>query len=263
MKKIIYVLLILFLSSCATQQRYPQNAVFSDKKQKLAFLEYEMARNIILHKDYTRLPEAFKHLSNARNLLKNDPRAYYMTALAYKMRNNDKMYLAYLNKAIEKDKNFFDAYNALGIYYYEKGDYKKAMDTFTMLIKNPLYAHADVAFFNRSRIYLKLKKLKKAENDLTSALMFSGYKNVTYWENLLSLQLKEKEYTKALSNLFKMSQYVGESPYTHYLKAFCYVKLSMNDKAKEELKKLTSRDPEYSLLKRKLLKEIDARHPNN
>jgi tetratricopeptide (TPR) repeat protein len=263
MKKIAYVIIILFLYSCTTaQQRYPSSSVPVEKQSKLAFLQYEMARNIILHKDYARLSEAFKHLDNARKLLKDDPRIYYMIALAYGLRDDEPKYVAYLNEAIKKDKNFFDAYNALGIYYYKKGKYKKSIETFTKLINNPLYPHGDVAFFNRSRVYLKLKQYKKAENDLRSALMFSGYKGKTYWENLISLQIARKEYNKALSNTTKMEMYLGGSNFTYYSKAACYIKLSMFDKAKAELKKILNSDPEYYVLKQKLLRAINDSNPH-
>ena len=256
--------MIVFLYSCTTApQRYPTNAMPSGRNKKLAYLEYEMARNIILHKDYTRLPEAFKHLKNARTLLDNDPRIYYMTALAYRMRNDKEKYVAYLNEAIKKDKNFFDAYNALGIYYYEKKEYKKALETFSKLITNPLYPHGDVAFFNRSRVYIKLKELKKAQNDMNSALMFSGYRNKTYWENLILLQLEQKEYKKALGNIQKMALASGETDYTHYIRALCYSKLGMPSKAKKELKYIKDDNPDYFVLKKELLNSINDNKPHN
>ncbi len=264
MKKITYLLMIVFLYSCAsTQQRYPSKIVPSEKNKKLAYLEYEMARNIILHKDYVRLPEAFKHLKNARVMLENDPKIYYMIALAYRMRNDKEKYVAYLNEAIKKDKNFFDAYNALGIYYYEKKEYKKALETFSKLIINPLYPHGDVAFFNRSRVYIKLKKLDKAENDVKSALMFSGNRNKTYWQNLIALEIEQKKYKQALSNVEKMALIDGDSDYTHYTKALCYAKLSMPEKAKKELKHIRDDNPEYYVLKKELLQSINAGKSHN
>ncbi len=264
MKKIIgFIAVLMLLSSCATTQRYPNSISSPQKSEKLAYLEYEMARNIILHKDYSRLPEAFKHLNNARNVLEDDPRIYYMIALAYKLRNDSDKYVAYLNESIKKDKNFFDAYNALGIYYYEKKEYQKAIDTFSKLIHNPLYPHADFAFFNRSRVYIKLKKYKKAENDMRSALLFSGYRNRIYWQNLISIQIEEKKYQEALKSLNKMEIYTGASDFTHYSKALCYTNLSMFEKAKKELQHIKESNPDYYALKNRLLEKINAHHSNN
>ncbi len=265
MRKVLYLLAaVLFLSlySCATTQ-YGSNGLSQQKKQKIAILKYEMARNIILHKDYTKLADAFKYLDEAVSVFPNDPKMYYMIALAYQLRNNKKKYVIYLNKAIEKDKNFFDAYNALGIYDFEEGFYTRAIDMFTRLIKNPLYAHPDIAFFNRSRVYLKLGKLKLAQNDIESALIFTNYKNVAYWRSLIALELMQKHYLRALTDLYRMEQYVGPSYYIYYTKALCYTKLSMFDKAKEELNKIKSDNTEYFALKQELLEKINDSHPNN
>lgn len=255
------IAIIVFISSCATTQRNRNTT--TQKEQKIAILKYEMARNIVLHKDYSRLSDAFKYLKQAKEVFPNDPKIYYITALAYQMRNDQKNYMIYLNKTIEKDKNFFDAYNALGIYNYEKGFYTRAIDIFTKLTLNPLYAYPDIAFFNRSRVYIKLKKLNKAENDIKSALIFSNKKNRVYWENLISLQLMQKKYIEALKNLYDMEQYMGSSYYTYYTKAFCYIKLSMFDKARNELDKIKNDSPEYTALKAQLLKKINADNTNN
>ncbi len=264
MRKSVYfgiIAMVIFLSSCATTQ-YNKNTT-SQKEQKIAILNYEMARNIVLHKDYLRLSDAFKYLKQAKKVFPNDPKIYYITALAYQLRKDQRNYVIYLNKTIEKDKNFFDAYNALGIYNYEKGFYTRAIDIFTKLTLNPLYPNTDIAFFNRSRVYIKLGKLDKAENDIKSALIFSNEKNMVYWKNLISIQLIQKKYIEALKNLYDMEQYMGSSYYIYYTKAFCYMKLSMFDKAKNELDKIKDDSPEYTTLKAQLLKKIDANNTNN
>ena len=256
MKKIFFVIAtILLLSSCANMNSNVSHN--NQKSQKIATLKYEMARNIIAHKDFVKLADAFSYLNDAIKINPNDPRFYYTMALAYKLRNNDKQYVIYLNKAIEKDKNYFDAFNALGIYYYSKKFYTRAIDMFTKLTNNPLYHNADVAFFNRSRVYLTQNKIEEAENDLESALMFSNYKNKIYWQNLISLQISQKEYYIALKNLFQMERTLRPSCYTHYYKALCYEKLSLFDQAKDELKKISNDNLDYLVLKRRLLKEIE------
>ncbi len=265
MKKITYLFiaaLVLSLYSCATMPAN-NNQLSMQKKQKIALLKYEMARNIILHKDYTRLPDAFRYLNQAVEVFPNDPKMYYMIALAYQMRGNKKKYVIYLNKAIEKNSKFFDAYNALGIYYFEEGFYSRAIDMFTKLIKNPLYMHPDIAFFNRSRVYLKLGKLRMAQNDVESALMFSNYKNTVYWKSLIALEMMRKQYTSALTSLYKMEQYIGPSYYIDYTRALCYVKLSMFDKARESLDKIKNDNARYYELKMELLQKIDDSNPNN
>ncbi len=255
------VIVMLSLFSCATS--YNNNYLSTQQKRQIAIIKYEMARNIILHKDYTKLPDAFKYLQQAISVFPNDPKMYYMMALAYQLRNDKKQYVIYLNKAIEKDKKFFDAYNALGIYDFEEGFYLRALALFTKLIQNPLYMHPDIAFFNRSRVYLKLGKLRKAQNDIESALIFSNYKNRIYWKNLISIEIMQKHYLPALTSLYRMEQYLGPSYYIDYMKALCYTKLSMFSKAISELHKIKNDDARYYALKLELLKKINDSNSNN
>ena len=265
MRKTFYIVAALWvvsLFSCTTAQ-YGNTQTASIKNKKIAVLKYEMARNIVLHKDYTNLANAFRYLNEAEKVLPNDPKIYYIKALAYQLRGNKKEYVIFLNKAIAKDKSFFDAYNALGIYDYEEGFYNRAIDMFTRLIKNPLYSHPDIAFFNRSRVYIKLREYAKAENDIESALMFSNYKSRIYWKSLIALRIRQKHYLQALTSLYQMENNTGSSYYTFYMKALCYERLSMYGKAKEELNKIKNDDPEYSVLKMKLLQKINADNSNN
>ncbi len=259
MRRLFLVVISLFLAGCVTGgvSYNAKPALPKDKQIKIALLKYEMARNIILHKDYAHLAEAFGYLDEAQKVLKNDPRIYYIKALAYQMRGNRKLYAEYLRKAIEADKNFFDAYNALGVYYFEKGNYKKALALFTKLINNPLYAHTDIAFYNRSRVYLKLSELARAEDDLESALAFSSYGSKVYWKALIFVEMMRKEYLKALENLYKMEDYTGPSYYIDYTRALCYYKLDMPDKALEQLNRIKDDDPKYAVLKAQLLRKIE------
>ncbi len=265
MRKIRAALLfvmVMLISSCASIPSANNNGVQlgRNKSVKIALLKYEMARNIIYHRDYSKLAEAFRYLEEAKKVIPNDPRIYYVMALAYQLRGDKNNYVKYLRITIEKDKNFFDAYNALGVYYSEKGDYKKALKMFDMLINNPLYAHTDIAFFNRSRVYIKLHRLKKAESDVESALAFSNYTNQTYWKSLINLEIKNKEYLKALENLYRMEKYIGPSYYTFYTKALCYYKLGMPIKAINELNKIRADNPRYLILRDELLKKINGSH---
>ncbi|WP_025270601.1 tetratricopeptide repeat protein [Hippea sp. KM1] len=260
MRRSLFVLIMLItlisLSSCTQNRSNIRKQTDQSKRIKLALIEYEMARNIILHKDYKNLAQAFAYLNKAKEVLKKDPRVYYMLAIAYKMRGNLKKYEEYLLKSIKINPNFFDAYNGLGIYYYEKGDYKKAIETFTKLINNPLYPGADVAFFNRSRVYLKLNNIKAAEDDLKSAIIFSNYSNRMYYQSLISLQMANKEYIKALESLLDMENHLGESCYTIITKATCFIRLHNYDEAMMELEKIKDASSPCALKKIKLLEEI-------
>lgn len=262
MKKIaVLVMLSVILVSCTTMpNKYSQNNNTISKK--IAALNYEMARNIILHKDYTNLSQAFNYLNKAISLSPNDAKLYYMKALAYQLRHNDNETFNYLKKCIAQDQKFYDCTNALGIYYFKQHQYKKAEESFGKIIDDPTYSHTDIAFFNRAKVYEKKNEINKATSDAESALMFSNYSNKVYWQYLINLNIKQKHYINALKNLFSMEKYAGKSDYTHYAKALIYTNLSMYDKAKDELKQISKDNTEYGLAKEKLLKRI-ARHDSN
>ena len=250
----VFVIAVFVLSSCVSPRPKKQSM---DKSIKIALIKYEMARNIIAHKDYENLPKAFLYLKEAKQVLKNDPRVDYLLAIAYKLRKNDAMYEKYLKETLKIDKNFYDAYNALGIFYFEKKQYKKALEMFTKLINNPLYPAADVAFFNRSRVYLKLNQTQKAIDDLESAIVFSNYLNPVYFKNLIAIYIAKKDYINALKTINLMEQHEGENCYTITTRAFCFIKLKQFGQAVKTLNKIKDVSSNCFKKKEALLEEID------
>ncbi len=252
----LFTLLItlVLLFGCTT---VPQNKnIPQSKKVRIALIKYEMARNIIMHKDYKNLANAFKYLNEAKKTLKNDPRVYYLFAIAYQLRGNMNMYEFYLKKTISVDKNYFDAYNALGIYYFELKKYNDAIHMFTTLIQNPLYPNADVAFYNRALVYLKIGKITNSLNDLRNAVIFSNYSNPTYYTALINLEIKQKMYLRALRDLESMEEHLGETCYTKLRKAYCYIKIKEFGQAKAELNKIKQTYGSCYDKKNLLLKEL-------
>jgi len=249
----LITVVFLVVSACTPIQH---NTLSNSKKIKIALINYEMARNIIVHKDYKNLANAFRYLEKAQKTLKNDPRIYYLYAIAYQLRGNMRMYEFYLKKTLEIDKNFFDAYNALGIYYYTLGEYQKALEMFTKLIKNPLYPNTDIAFYNRALVWLKLGKTKRALEDLRNAVIFSSYTNPTYYKALINLEIKNKMYILALKDLEGMEEHLGSSCYTKLKKALCYLNLKQFRQAVDELNKVKETTPNCLEEKNKLLEEI-------
>ncbi len=251
--KAVVIALFLIVSGCTPVQH---NTISKSKRIKIALINYEMARNIIVHKDYKNLANAFKYLEEAQKTLKNDPRIYYLYAIAYQLRGNMRMYEFYLKKTIATDKNFFDAYNALGIYYYSLGEYQRAIEMFTKLIKNPLYPNADIAFYNRALVWLKLGKTKRALEDLRNAVIFSSYTNPTYFKALINLEIENKMYILALKDLESMEEHLGSSCFTKLKKALCYLNLKQFRQAVNELNKVKETTPNCQEEKNKLLEEI-------
>ncbi len=252
MKKLSYFLITLFSFYIVSCQTYPINS----NTNKVAQIYYEMAKNIIINKDYSKLPEAFDYLNKAKKLEPSNPNVYFIYALAYRLKKDNNTAKQYLEKTISLDKNYYDAYNELGVIYYEEGQYSKAKDLFDKLINTLTYTNIDVAYYNRAILYLTLKENQKAINDLESAIMYSDYKNLLYWQKLIEVYFSEKNYQKALITVQDMENHLGPSDYLHYIKALCYYHLGLFDQAKDSLSKISNHDNYFSIEKNLLLKKM-------
>lgn len=230
-------LFLIFLSSCAT--------INPAQNKKESLIYYEMGRNIIYHKDIKALPQAFAYLEHAKKLDPSNPRIYYMTGMAYRLRGEKEKAKNYFLQAIEKDKEFGDAYNALGISYAENNEFEKAIQCFTRLINNPAYPHPDLAYYNRASVYMKLKDWKKAEEDLEDAIVFSNEGNKDYLWSLSSLYISKKDYWKALIMMNKITAKFSMTDDIKYYKGWCYIQLSLKERAKNILSSIDKKSPFY------------------
>ncbi|WP_291491446.1 tetratricopeptide repeat protein [Desulfurella sp.] len=254
MKKVAIVLILLVSFSIVSCQTMPSST--QSDGSKVAQIYYEMAKNIIANKDYSKLPEAFIYLNKAKDIEPSNPNIYFIYALAYRLKKDDNTAKQYLEKTINLDKNYYDAYNELGVIYYEEGNYSKAKELFDKLIDTLTYQNIDVAYYNRAILYLTLKENHKAINDLESAIMYSDYKNPLYWQKLIEVYLNENNYQKVLIVAQEMESHLGPSDYIHYIKALCYYHLGLFDQAKDSLSKINNQDNYFSIEKDLLLKKM-------
>ncbi|AHF97971.1 MULTISPECIES: tetratricopeptide repeat protein [Desulfurella] len=254
MRKIAIVLILLVSFSIVSCQTMPSST--QSDGSKVAQIYYEMAKNIIVNKDYSKLSEAFVYLNKAKDIEPSNPNIYFIYALAYRLKKDDNTAKQYLEKTINLDKNYYDAYNELGVIYYEEGNYSKAKELFDKLIDTLTYPNIDVAYYNRAILYLTLKENHKAINDLESAIMYSDYKNPLYWQKLIEVYLNENNYQKVLIVAQEMESHLGPSDYIHYIKALCYYHLGLFDQAKDSLSKINNQDNYFSIEKDLLLKKM-------
>ena len=250
------IILILLLSFSIVSCQSMQSGVSQSNTSKTAQIYYEMAKNIIINKDYSRLPEAFSYLDKAKKIEPSNPNIYFIYALAYRLKKDDNTSKQYLEKTINLDKNYYDAYNELGVIYYDEGKYSEAKELFDKLINTLTYSNIDVAYYNRAILYIKLNEIPKAINDLQSAILYSDYKNPLYWHKLIEVYFYEKDYQKALLVIQDMESHLGPSDYIHYTKALCYYYLGLFDQAKDSLSKIANTDNYYTIEKDLLLKKM-------
>ena len=109
--------------------------------------------------------------------------------------------IAILNKKLETDKNS-NAFNNLGVAYFEIGEFEKAFENLTMAIS--LNGENGVAFINRAELNKKWKKLTEAEIDYGKAIEISP-QDATYWRCRAYLRKEKGELEKALAD-FKQAK---------------------------------------------------------
>ncbi len=251
--KYVILFIILLVYGCTSSGQISK----TNNKETLALLYYQMAQNIVMHKDMANLPKAFIYLQKAQEITPNNPNIYYVRALAFQLKGNKKGFLSNIKETLRLSPNFYDALNALGVYYSENGQYKKAIEIFTHLINDPLYQHADAAMYNRALVWERERETNKAINDLKNAIMFSNYQNKLFWKQLIAIEVSHRMYKRALNSLKTMELYTGNSDYIAYTKALCYKALGMTKQALMELDSITNKKSPYYLLKLRMLRDVD------
>ena len=166
-----------------------------------------------------------------------------------------------LNKCIELNPNFADAYNSRAcIYFHDLKDYEKAIEDNTKMIEleEREYPHASRdAYWNRADCYSFLKNYEKAVADYTKAIEIhilgdeelkselgegEYFVGDEYFEIHLgrgNAYLNLKEYEKAILDFDKIielnrADYVDEA---YYKRGVAYKALGENEKANADFKK--------------------------
>ncbi len=109
--------------------------------------------------------------------------------------------LMYLNKLIQLDSTFYDAYIPLGFDYQEKGNHEEAIKCFDKVLRN--VPDDPYALNNRSLSRLALGDTKGAMEDVTASLKLDPENSYAY-KNRGMIYLKMKKTTKACED-FQMA----------------------------------------------------------
>lgn len=111
-------------------------------------------------------------------------------------------------KRIIREAPSSQAYNDLGVLYYNQKKYEQALVQFNQaLSQKSLYMNA---YVNRGLLYTKLKQFKKAAADYRTAIEKVPYHFQAYL-NLGVVLIKSKQYTDAVNALKKASSFAGGS----------------------------------------------------
>ncbi len=89
---------------------------------KFAIAQYYLNE---MQQDSTIIPFAREIFAKLLKLYPNDPRSYFMAGLGASYAHKDSIAAAYLRKSISIDSTNSDAWQALGVLYYQQKDYKR------------------------------------------------------------------------------------------------------------------------------------------
>ena len=129
-----------------------------------------------------------------------------------------------------------------GVLLFKKGQYQKAIDTFSELIKIAP-DHAD-AYKNRGVSYMKQQKFDLAIKDLQTAKeLFPELKGL--YSNLGVAWYYKKEYEKAIENYDTEIEMEPENYVAYFNRALCLVELDKDDEAIEDLEKALNLQPGF------------------
>ena len=162
MKRLIFLLLLSLVSSCATPQE-------DEKKVKWQYY-YDLGMSSYIAKNYS---EAIANFFIASQLAPNEPKVWNALGLAYmEVQEYKKSESAFL-KALEVDKRFTEAKLNLGILYYRQADYEKAISTLKEVLQDEAFPQKHMAFYYLGKVYQAIGNRREYINNLRKAVAYN------------------------------------------------------------------------------------------
>ena len=142
------------------------------------FLQQSLTIDKINPEAYLMLGMAYKEIGDTAKAIKNfqtvveqdinNYQAYIQLGLLYASKKN-KLAVNYFNNALNVDSKSIEALYALGMFYQESGEYRKAIEKYSMILQiDPKYKYAN---FNIGYVYLVyLQEYENAKKYFTNAI---------------------------------------------------------------------------------------------
>lgn len=160
-------------------------------------------------------------------------------------RNEDNLWVA-TGKTSPSDPK---THNNLGDMYYRQGNYKKAIEEFSLAIK--LKSNYADAYHNLANVYYRSGELIKARENYEKALSI----NPNIWQSYQSIAVTyfdQKQFDKAEENIKKAIAIDPNNAVLYANLAAIYMNLKEKDKAREAILKAIQSDPKNQLYKQAL-----------
>lgn len=142
--------------------------------------------------------------------------------------------LQFYEKAIDLDSTLAEAYNNMGITYFETGDDSSAILAYTKAIRYK--PEMTDAYFNRSNVFYQEEKYEKALQDLK--IVLDDYEDSSYvYFSRARVYLKTGNFEKAILDLDEVIQLDPQNPDAYDSRGYLHYRQRNLEKAKKDLEK--------------------------
>ena len=203
------------------------------------------------------LREGLEKLLEASRLDPENANIHNGLGLAYRDLGVYEKSIAHFKKALALQAEFPEAQNNLGTLYLLLREWDLGIDRFQMAVSDILYKTPHFAYNNMGLAYYNKGDYQKAIENYQKALRFFPSYSLCY-ENLARAYEAIDSFQVAIESYKKSISYAPDYPTPHFSLARLYIKLNRNDDAAKELRLTMEIDPNgpYGNEAKKLLKKI-------
>lgn len=237
-----YIAFLLMITSPDSVLIESEKAYFNEDWKKLELLSSELIYNgyedyqIFFYKTMSlakqgKQKEAHFFLNNINAYYKLESwKVNYLHAIVSENEYNEDEFIRYMKLAISENVEFADAYNELGYYYYNKGDYKNALPYFKKAYEinsvEIVYLHNLAITYNKlghfnSSLYYAQKCIDVDPNFIAA------------YELKADIEVGNKNYNSALANYELIKEYLPENTEIYIKSGYCHAQLGQYDSSCE------------------------------
>lgn len=181
MKKLLCLIMLMFICSCATVSVEEQQQANAHFKLGVSYLNENNAQ------------PAFIEFQKAYELNPGDKEVLNAIGIIYLLKFDDfPKAIDFFQKALKVDHDFSEAYNNLGFAYEKSRRFEEAIDSYKKALANLLYRTPEKAYNNLGRVYYRLGRYDEAIDVNKEALKRASDFYYSYYDLSLSYNAKGK-----------------------------------------------------------------------
>jgi len=159
MKKLMILVMAIFISSCATASIENTNKATAHFKLGVSYL------------NENNVQPAFIEFRKAYELNPEDKEVLNAIGIIYLLKFEDyPKAIDFFQKAVNIDPDFAEAHNNLGFAYEKSKKFNEAIESYKKALANLIYRSPEKAYYNLAKVYYRLGKYDDAINAYKEAL---------------------------------------------------------------------------------------------